>query len=76
MWDLFWANHSQAADQTADFISDLRSPAAWSGPPTPVKPKAAAMQADDGLWFHDDAGIGPAGPDTSSAGHIDVFSGH
>ena len=46
----------QAPDQTADFISNLRSPAAWTGPPTPAQPKAGAMPADDGLWFHDSVG--------------------
>ena len=39
----------QAPDQTADFIGDLRPPAARAGPPTPVQPKAGAMPADNGL---------------------------
>jgi hypothetical protein len=26
------------------------------------------MPADDGLWFHDDEDVGPAGPDTAKGG--------
>ena len=58
----------QAPDQTADFIGDLRPPAARAGPPTPVQPKAGAMPADDGLWFHDDEDVSPAGPDAAQGG--------
>jgi hypothetical protein len=52
----------QMPDQTADFIGDLGPTAARAGPPAPVQPKAGAMPADDGLWFHDDEYVGLAAP--------------
>jgi hypothetical protein len=63
-----WVLFCQAPDQIADFIGDLRPPAARAGPPAQVQPKSRAMPADDGLWLDDGEDIGPARPSAAQRG--------
>ena len=52
----------QASDQIPPFLGDPRPPAARTRPPAPIKPKAGAMPANDGVRLDNEEDIGPAGP--------------
>ena len=57
----------QAADQRSNFFGDLGPATTGPGAPTPVKAKAGAMPADDGLRLYDDQNVGPAGPEATQS---------
>jgi len=47
-------------DLSWNFRTAFASPPAF---PTPEELEAFAMPADNGLWLHDDEGLGPVSPD-------------
>src|SRR5215471_3692130 len=63
-----WIFLGQARDQVPEFLRNARSTAARSRSPAPIKPKAGAAPADDGLPFHNEEDISPAGPDATEGG--------
>src|SRR5215471_7871132 len=63
-----WIFLGQARDQVPEFLRNARSTAARSRSPAPIKPKAGAMPADDGLRLDNQEDIGPTGPEAAEGG--------